>query len=206
MVRPTPRLHLRRIPTLAKQMHRDMYSAFAAGSLAPVEGQVCAGLLSSLRARIAQRAPNTSIRWTLHRYLSRPKLVSYKAALIPGASRSRDEGKNGFIQAVVRIHSLQSLRHVKRVSVRGAGGVLATKEVLVDASGRELPAEEQQQQEGVVPADAKESVEYWVLQKPLRQSKEGEWKIWGTAEEMTLEKLRTERKSAQETLLAKAGG
>ena len=65
----------------------------------------------------------------------------------------------------------------------------------MDAQGRDWP--------GPVPLDpeegarkvAKESVEYFVVQKSLRKSKEGPWKLWGQTEEMTLDKLaRQERK------------
>ena len=178
-----------------------MYTAFAAGNVSALEGQVCPGLLGSLRARIAQRAPNTSLRWTVHKYLSRPRLVSYKAALMPGLKKSASEKteKNGFVQAVVRIHSLQSLQHVKRVNVRLAGGKqVETREVLIDAQGRELPEEEQQQQDnGKVPRNAKESVEYFVIQKALRRSKEGPWMVWGSAEETTLDKIRAPGKKSQ---------
>lgn len=199
MVRPRPRLHIRSIAGIAKDLHQNMYTNFASGNLAPVEGRICEGLLKSLKGRVSQRSPNTALRWTLHRYLSRPKLASYKAAIMPQQKGETRSEANGMVQAVVRIHSLQSLQHVKRVSARDATGKLTVREVVVDAQGREL----EPVVEGAVPKDAKESVEYLVVQKSLRRSKESQWMVWGTTEETTLEKVRREDKKYAQNLLAK---
>lgn len=186
MVRPRPRLQLSQIPSIAKDLHHTMYTHFAAGNLQPVEGQICDGMLKSLRARLQQRAPGTSLKWTLHKHLSRPRLVSYKAAVLPPGKHETSRERNGLAQAVVRIHSLQSLQHVKRVSTRDAQNRLTTRDVVVDAQGRELPP----LAAGAVPKDAKEAVEYIVVQRSLRKSREGPWKLWGTAEETTPARLK----------------
>ncbi|KAK5113155.1 hypothetical protein LTR85_010973 [Meristemomyces frigidus] len=199
MVRPRPRLHMRSIPGIAKDLQKQMYTHFASGNMAPMEGRICEGLLGSLRSRIGQRPPNTALRWTLHRYLSRPRLVSYRAAIMPGQKGETSSEKNGAVQAIVRIQSLQSLQHVRRTSSRDATGKLTVKEVIVDAQGREVAPVE----EGEVPRDAKESVEYLVVQKSLRRSREGPWMIWGTAEETTLDKVRKEDKKHSQDLLVK---
>ena len=163
-----------------------MYSAFAAGNLRPVESSICSGLLNSLRARISQRPANTHLKWTLHKYLSRPRLVSYKAGIMPGADgkpvKAKDQ-QNGFVQAIVRIHSLQSLQHVRTSTVRERGRMV-TKETLVDSAGREVPDDGGNGERG-----AKETVEYFVVQKQLKRSREGPWMVWGTAEETTIDKL-----------------
>ncbi|KAK4539852.1 hypothetical protein LTR36_010313 [Oleoguttula mirabilis] len=200
MVRPRPRLQIRSIPGIAKDLQKQMYTLFASGNLAPIESRICEGLLGSLRSRIGQRPPNTALRWTLHKYLSRPKVASYRAAIMPAQKGETSSEKNGAVQAVVRIHSLQSLQHVKRVSTRDAAGHIAVREVVVDAQGREVAPVA----EGEVPKDAKESVEYLVVQKSLRRSREGPWMIWGTAEETTLEKIRREdKKDSSQGLVAK---
>ena len=93
------------------------------------------------------------------------------------------------VQAVVRLHSLQSLQHVKRVAVRHPSKASVTKEVLVDSQGRELPDSAAENAEEAARKSAKELVEYLVIQKSLRKSKEGPWMIWGTAEETTSDKL-----------------
>jgi len=198
MVRPRPRLHILSVPSLAKDLHKKMYTHFASGNLAPMESQICEGLLGSLRSRVSQRNANTSLKWTLHKYLSRPRLASYRAAVYPSQKGETASERNGLVQAVVRIHSLQSLQHVKRTSSRDATGKLTVREVLADAQGREL----EPVAEGALPKDAKESVEYFVIQKSLRRGKEGPWMVWGTAEETTLEKIRREDKKAQQDLLA----
>ena len=174
-----------------------MYEDFAAGDLRPMEKEICAGFLSSLRARLGQRPQNTYLRWTLHKYITKPKLVSYKVAMLPDIIGKSGLNKNvdGVIQAVVRIHSLQSLRHIKRVTVRDKGRGETTKEVLVDAQGRELPQEKDSEEAAL--KDAKELVEYFVVQKSIRKGKEEEWMLWGTAEETTVQKLDAAEEAAR---------
>jgi protein MBA1 len=104
--------------------------------------------------------------------------------MIPNAKGKFEKNGDGIIQAVVRIHSLQSLRHVKRVWTKEKGRGETTKEVLVDAQGRELPPEKDSEEAAL--KDAKELVEYFVVQKSVRKGKEGNWMLWGTAEETTL--------------------
>lgn len=98
--------------------------------------------------------------------------------------------RDGLVQAIVRIHSLQSLQHVRRVRT-------GTQEVLVDGQGRELAGKGadgmETSDEGAM-RHAKELVEYIVIQKSLKMSKEGPWKIWGTTEESTLERLEREER------------
>ncbi|KAK5133452.1 hypothetical protein LTR08_007694 [Meristemomyces frigidus] len=199
MVRPSPRLHLRSITGIAKDLHRDMYTNFASGNLAPIESRLCEGIFGSLKRRISQRPLNTGLKWTLHKHLSKPRLASYRPGIQPGQKGGSRTEVNGVVQAVVRIHSLQSLQHTKRVSLKGANGKTLVREIVVDAHGREL----QPVAEGAVPKDAKEAVEYFVIQQNVRKSKAGPWKIWGTAEEMTLEQIRKQDKKSEAMSLAK---
>lgn len=185
-IRPRPSLDWRTVPSTAKTLHAQMYSAFAAGDLRPVQSNICSGLLASLRARISQRPQNTHLRWTLHKYLSKPRLVSYRAGIMPGPDGRAVEGKdqqNGFVQAIVRIHSLQSLQHVRTSTVREKGR-LVTRETPVDSVGREIADADVKGEKG-----AKETVEYFVVQKQLKRSQEGPWMVWGTAEETTIDQL-----------------
>ncbi|TKA36248.1 hypothetical protein B0A55_13680, partial [Friedmanniomyces simplex] len=48
-------------------------------------------------------------------------------------------------------------------------------------------------EEGRVPRDAKESVEYFVVQKSLRAGKQSEWMVWGTTEETEVGELLKEK-------------
>ncbi|KAK5114660.1 hypothetical protein LTR62_002233 [Meristemomyces frigidus] len=198
LVKPRPRLQLGRIPGIAQELHREMYTAFAQGGLAAMESKICEGLLGSLKRRVAQRESNTRLKWTVHKYLSPPRRMSYKAAAFPAQAGAGEQGTNGLVQAVVRIHSVQSLRHIKTVSTRLRDGRVESREVVVDSSGREvgvLREVEAREDEGVVPATAKETVEYFVVQKSLRNGKEGQWMVWGTTEAMTVERARREAES-----------
>ncbi|KAI7339142.1 hypothetical protein KC315_g1390 [Hortaea werneckii] len=198
-VRPRPRLQLLTIPGVARDLHKRMYEHFAAGNLTPMENQICDGMLGSLRSRIAQRNPNTGLKWTLHKYLSRPKIASYRTALFPEQKGEKNTERNGVIQAVVRIHSLQSLQHIKRMSTRDANQKLVVREVSVDSQGRES----EPLKEGAVPANAKDAVEYVVVQKMIRKGKEGRWMIWGTTEETTMSQIKQDQNKSQQDLLGK---
>ncbi|KAK0266680.1 hypothetical protein LTS16_020445 [Friedmanniomyces endolithicus] len=154
-VKPRPRLDYFRVHSIAQGLHREVYEHFAEGNLLPIEAKVCEGFLGSLQKRIALRAPNT------------------------GKGELSTE-RNGVLQAVVRIRSLQSLQRIRKVSERDEDGRLVVREVVVDAQGNEVVGG---QEEGAVPKDAKESVEYFVVQRNLRAGKDSPWMAWGTTEE-----------------------
>jgi len=179
-VKPRPRLDYFRVHSIAQGLHREVYEHFAEGNLLPIEAKVCEGFLGSLQKRIALRAPNTGVRWTVHRYLSKPRCVSFKAASFPFQKGELSTERNGVLQAVVRIRSLQSLQRIRKVSERDEDGRLVVREVVVDAQGNEVVGG---QEEGAVPKDAKESVEYFVVQRNLRAGKDSPWMAWGTTEE-----------------------
>ena len=162
-----------------------MYEHFGSGNIQPIELSICGGLLGSLRARISERPPNVMLKWTLHEYLSSPKLVSYKAAVAPRPKGAPPGDSTGIKQAVVRIHTLQSLQHVKRMHVKEKG-VSFAKDIQVDVSGRELQLPRDPRE------NAKVMVEYVVVQKMMMRSKEGPWMIWGMTEETTVDKLKQE--------------
>lgn len=73
-------------------------------------------------------------------------------------------------QAVVRIRSVQSLQRIRRV--RGK-----------DGKARDVV------EEGSIGGEGKEVTEYFVVQRMTRRGEVGDWKVWGTTEETTLEKL-----------------
>lgn len=198
-VRPRPKFDgFAGIAGEGRRLHEGMYAAFARGNLGPVEESLASGLKQSLRTRIAQRAPGTFSVWTLHQHLSRPRLVSYRTGLMPSANGRLNkvkEAQNGIVQAVVRIHSLQSLQHFKTVWKRNPRtGKSAQEDVLVDAGGREV----QPSKDGSLPEpDKKATVEYLVIQKNVRKSKESPWKVWGTTRETTLEDLEKQQAKKQ---------
>ena len=170
LVKPRPKFELATIAPKASEMHREMYGAFAAGNLESVHSKVCTGLYGSLRGRVQQRAPNTYLRWSVKKQLSSPRLCSFKAAVLPGPKGESAEERNAQIQAVVKLHTLQSLQHVKKVAKR-VGQKLVTSEELIGAE------------------EEKESVEYVVLQKTLRRGKMNNWQVWGFTNETSLNRL-----------------
>jgi protein MBA1 len=185
-LKPWPKLQLRSLSDIAKELHKDMFANFATGELSSVDKKLCSGLLTSLRGRIAQRPPNTSYIWKLHRYVTPPRLMSYQATVFPETMELPREERHGIVQAVVRIHSLQSLWPVRRVPVRD-GKKTVMKDVIVSPQGDELPVE--LVMESSFKMNQKETVEYLVIQRMYRRAQPGPWMVWGTTEETSLAKL-----------------
>lgn len=175
-IKPKPALNRAEARKVAVDLHQKVYENFALGTLDPIQSYALPGFIASLRGRLAQRPGGTQLKWFLHEHKKKAKLVSYKIGLIPGAKDETKYERKGVIQAVVRIHSLQSLLHVRRGK--------NTRETLLDAQGRRIWWTEQEARK-----QAKEVVEYVVMQKPLKNSREGQWKLWGTTEETTVPKL-----------------
>ncbi|RPA91016.1 hypothetical protein L873DRAFT_1820143 [Choiromyces venosus 120613-1] len=138
-------------------LHNRMYTAFALGDINTLRSICSDGLLSSFRKRLSVRPSNVRMEWRLLRMLSRPRVVSSKAHHYAGVGLNRR-------QAVVRLHSLQSL---EKVTLGKLG------EVLSKEGGEE-----------------KEVVEYLVIEKKYDKGVESAWSVWGTTEETTMEKLK----------------
>ena len=90
------------------------------------------------------------------------------------------------VQAVVRIHSRQSLQRLRRVRVREKGKTVE-KEAVLDVRGNPLPADVSASDDAK--SNARDVMEYVVLSKWIKNSQEGPWALWGNAEPMTLDKL-----------------
>lgn len=111
---------------IAQQLHVDMYTAFAAGDLHSLKSLCTEGIYESFRARISNRAKGEKVEWELLKYVGSPKLVSDRAAMIPGME--------GMVirQAVVRVRSLQRLtREVEGKRVEGTGEEKQVEEYVV---------------------------------------------------------------------------
>lgn len=156
--------------------------AFRSGNVESLRPCLCESISDSLSQRIASRPTNTYLDWKLHRYVGSPRLASYRATLL---MMNDDKEKQTTVQqAVVRIRSVQSLRRVKRERQR-------------DGSVREVTDEGSVVGSGVGGANAgegKDVTEYFVVQKMIRKGVEGQWMIWGTTGETTLEKLERDRR------------
>jgi len=104
-----------------------MYTAFAENDLPTLTTTCTSGLLSSFTSRLATLTPHETLRWTLHAYTRRPRVVSHRAILLPmfkGAALR---------QAVVKLQSKQSLARVRKDGsvVEGTGRVREVREYVV---------------------------------------------------------------------------
>ena len=116
--------------------------------------EVCLdSLQGSLRSKIGNRHPKERLKWTLHRYIGRPRIVSTKIGKLPF-----DE--SAIYQVVVKVKSMQSLEKM----IREPG----KKSDVVSDEEKGVP---------------KRVTEYVVLQKSLLRGHEVPWKIWGMTEE-----------------------
>lgn len=167
-----PHLQRASIARIAKSLYEDMYTSFATGNMEAVRSKLCENVFESLRGRVVARQANTSLRWTLHRYIGSPMVVSHR--FVPLTMGVRDKYKqNTLQQAVVRIASMQSLQRLKKV--RGPDGKV--REVLEEGSAGKAE-------------QGKEVVEFFVVQRMMRKGVWGDWKVWGTTEETTLAQLK----------------
>ena len=201
LVKPRLKLETHKAGKIAKGLYEGMYTAFAEGeaALGAMEGagKLSPGLLSSLKGRIAQRAPNTHMRWKLHKYMGSPECVSFKFAMPD--MKSPNTERTGIIQAVVRLKSQQSLLSYQRRRVKDpASGKMVIAEIPVDRDGKEIVDfdEEVEQRKNM-----KTMVEYFVIERTLIKGVLGEWRAWGTTEETTLAKLRNEERAKAKGLL-----
>lgn len=165
-VRPIPKFETAKIPSIAKSLYKEMYTAFAAGDLTPVRSKLCENITMVLESRIAARNPNTAVTWTLHQQLSEPRTMSHK--YMPLDLESSDKTKATTLQqAVVRLHTVQSLKMVKKVRA-------GNKTMEVEEEGSNPPTE---------------VIEYFVVQRTMKYGKLGEWMIWGTTTESDIRKI-----------------
>ena len=136
------------------------------GDIESLKSTCLEGVVASLRSRINSRRPDEKVRWTLHKYIGRPRIVSTKIAALP------DMDTSALYQVVVQIKSVQSLKGISK-------GRNAEKDTVVeDSKGK---------QNGVV--------EYLVMQKMMLRGREGSWKIWGTTEETDVKDVWKEQSS-----------
>jgi protein MBA1 len=185
------------VKDIAKQFHEEIYTAFAAGDLGPVKDKLAPGFYESLINHMREQRRDTVRQWRIERYVREPKVCSYRLAVMPaeGAAAKKSKAEQaanayGMIQAVVRIHTVQSMltRQKKRVWDEVTR---STKTQLVPLNQRGVEISEAGAEE-VRKAGAKETVEYFVIQRKFVHSKPQEWQAWGTTVESTPEKLKAD--------------
>lgn len=200
MVKPRMKLEYFSVPRIAKQLYSDMYTAFANGNVDSVQTKLHPGLRASLQARISQRQPNIFLAWTLHNYLSAPKCVAYQFALADRKSPKTE--RTGIAQAIVRMHSRQSLQKMSNRKVTNrATGRTQTETIPIDSHGNYIYDPMKQEQE--LARNTKDTVEYIVIQKFYVGGKEGPWHIWGTVEETnSLEQYRKDTAAFEKLVMS----
>ncbi|KAL1962437.1 hypothetical protein VTN77DRAFT_9708 [Rasamsonia byssochlamydoides] len=164
-------LRLRERRKVARDLHRQMYTAFAAGDVDTLRKICCTGLANNLSARINRRPKDEKVTWSLDKYIRAPstyftgvRVLSDRATQIPELPDS------GVRQVVVRITSRQTTGTIPVAGTRGS------KEPETTATGTQKIKQQN-------------CTEYIVLQKLLWMGKEEDWRIWGHAKPTTLEDL-----------------
>ncbi|EER24424.1 hypothetical protein CPC735_057940 [Coccidioides posadasii C735 delta SOWgp] len=189
-------LRLRERKSRALELHKQMYTSFAkyislgplvyyftpgnlitdaiySGDITSLKKTCCQGIFQNFAARISRR-PRTSPRllWTLHSYKKFPFALTFSGAqVISDRAAALPEAKGfGIRQTVIRIQSKQSL--------------------ITPSSGEEQNAAQQSEKQ-------QDCAEYVVLQRFMLNGEDGDWKVWGLAEETTPEDLETDPMFAQ---------
>ena len=172
--RQRPKIAARKIPATARTLHKQLFSAFAAGSAPRIAKIAGESLAASLAARISHREVGARLHWSVVRDVRRPRLVSQKAAELPFLV---DGEKAGARQAVVRVETEQRVVAGRTL----AEGERGESDFWSDKSGDGV--------EWGVPK-VKTVVEYLVLQRRMIKGVEEPWCIVGFARETTADDIR----------------
>ncbi|KAL4906906.1 hypothetical protein BDW74DRAFT_129711 [Aspergillus multicolor] len=158
-------LRLKERRLVARDIHKQMYSAFAKGEISTIRNICCTGLANNLVKRIENRPRDEQVTWSLDSYIRAPstwftgiRVVSDRATQIPEIPNS------GVRQVVLRITSRQSTGKVQR-----------------RASKNGTPAENAPKQQ--------DCTEYIVIQKLRWMGEEDGWRVWGHATPTTVDDL-----------------
>ena len=170
----------RKLPRIAKTLYEEMYTRLADGSIDTMRPRLCENIHASLVDRVQARGPNTKMEWTLHKYRSEPRVVSHRTSLM---DRNVAAGHNKSLlqQAVLRVKSVQSLKRFKKV--RQKDGKIV--DVLDEGSV------------GGAEGQGRDVVEYFVVQRMTRKGKKGDWKVWGTTQETTIQMIEAQHRKAR---------
>jgi len=154
---------------MVRDLHRQMYTAFADADVDSLNIICCPGLARSLTARIRQRPSNELVSWSLDRYLRTPstffigvRILSDRAVAFP------DMPDSGVRQIVARVTSRQS-----------TGMTFFADDQIVSGSANSQPSQVKQQN----------CTEHIVLQRIMWSGEELGWSIWGHANPTTVNDL-----------------
>jgi protein MBA1 len=160
----------------AKELHKELYTAFAQGDVKKLEDLAGETLFETYKARLAKRKPHERVSWELVKYKGWTRKVSHITMPYPISMGGLPVGLQ---QAIVKIQSVQRIRTgtvPELVQVRGAKPVVT----------RMVTDEE------VVWGEPKEKTvtEYVVVQRQLVRGVQEPWHIWGFAKEFDLKELK----------------
>jgi protein MBA1 len=186
-----PILATRTIPGVAKELHNALFTAYANGSKSTISKIAGETLAESLSTRLSNRAKGEKVLWSIMQYVSKPRLMSHRATELP----FKLEGERaGVRQAVVRIHTQQSLR-IGRAPQGKKKGSLEEPE----NSQKEEPFWGYGDNDANIEWGAertKDVIEYVVLQRRLIKGKEEDWCLLGFVEPTTIADIRQWRAMA----------
>ena len=144
------------------------------------------GLITTFRRRLAAREPNTTVRWQLQAYLSKPRVMSDRTSILPLPKIPQ----SALRQVTVRLHTRQALvttthRDTGPVEAAAEAGIIAKRRFHLrmppsvpgpraDAAPAPLPESEPKSQSDTT-TKIEDKVEYLVLQRVMLQGVELPW-------------------------------
>ncbi|OXV08108.1 hypothetical protein Egran_04129 [Elaphomyces granulatus] len=162
-------LRLRGRKKMVRDLHHQMYTAFANADVDTLNTICCPGLARSLTARIHQRPSNELVSWSLDKYLRTPttffmgvRILSDRGVAFPNMPDS------GVRQIVARVTSRQS-----------TGKTSSADGQMVSGDANLQPSQVKQQN----------CTEHIVFQRLMWSGEELGWSIWGHANPTTVDDL-----------------
>jgi protein MBA1 len=182
-----PTIDSRTIVPKAKELHKELYTAFAEGDEKKLEEIAGETLFGTYKARLAKRKLNERVSWELVRYKGWTRKVSHVTMPYPIQMGGLPVGLQ---QAIVKIQSVQRIR-IGRVpelapvnSAKPIGRKKGAKETVVWGEPKE-----------------KTVTEYLVIQRQVVRGVQEPWHVWGFAKEFDLNELKEPavKKGAKDT-------
>ncbi|KAJ5668024.1 uncharacterized protein N7477_006594 [Penicillium maclennaniae] len=154
---------------IVRQLHEDMYTAFANGDKNALKALCVPSFADKLIAQIDSRPAGQKITWTLNSWLRRPdtlfrgiRILSDRATQFPEISSA------GVRQIVFCMTSRQTMSKSRRVGFGKAAKVFEEPKKVQDCR------------------------EYITIQQITFRGKPGGWRIWGHAKPTTIEDINTD--------------
>ncbi|KJR89502.1 uncharacterized protein SPSK_06433 [Sporothrix schenckii 1099-18] len=163
------------IAPMAKNMHYQMLEATAAGDIATLRRLLTTSHLDEITGLISRRPRGQRCQWELLSYKGKPKLVSHKVVMVPGAMPMYIR------QVVVTIRSRQRFTWTMNDVARAQGNIRMRTKTAAAAAAKNPPSAPR-----VVEKDVKENV-ILVAMLDRQTWKTADWRIFGFIQETTPE-------------------